>query len=121
MGQAGNPKKHNNLGVNLKKWVATKDGKNISPQAVRTLMASIPQYSGFLYVNIKSTPNTICLTEAGIALWHKRKDELVKVPNLVEGKDLSITESEVVLKQMEKLQITNPIINKDCKNICIYV
>lgn len=87
-GTSWNPQKQNNLGVNLKKWGATKDGKNISPQAIRTLVASIPQYLGFLYVNTDSTPNTICLTEAGMALWHRHKDELVKVPNLVEGKDL---------------------------------
>lgn len=120
-GTSWNPQKQNNLGVNLKKWGATKDGKNISPQAIRTLVASIPQYLGFLYVNTESTPNTICLTEAGMALWYKHKDELVKVPNLVDGKDLLITESETVLKQMEKLQITNPIISKDCENIYVFL
>lgn len=119
-GTSWNPQKQNNLGVNLKKWGATKDGKNISPQAIRTLVASIPQYLGFLYVNTESTPNTICLTEAGMALWNKHKDELIKVPNLVEGKDLLITESEAVLKQMEKLQITNPVINKDCESIYVF-
>lgn len=119
-GTSWNPQKQNNLGVNLKKWGATKDGKNISPQAIRTLVASISQYLGFLYVNTESTPNTICLTEAGMALWYKHKDELVKVPNLVDGKDLLITESETVLKQMEKLQITNPIISKDCENIYVF-
>lgn len=119
-GTSWNPQKQNNLGVNLKKWGATKDGKNISPQAIRTLVASIPQYLGFLYINTESTPNTICLTEAGMALWHKHKDELIKVPNLDKGKELLITESEVVLKQMEKLQITNPVINKDCENIYVF-
>lgn len=119
-GTSWNPQKQNNLGVNLKKWGATKNGKNISQQAIRTLVASIPQYLGFLYINTESTPNTICLTEAGLELWHNHKDELVKVPNLVEGKDLLITKSEVVLKQMEKLQITNPVINKDCENIYVF-
>lgn len=119
-GTSWNPQKQNNLGVNLKKWGATKDGKNISPQAIRTLVASIPQYLGFLYINTDSTPNTICLTKAGLALWHKHKDELVKVSNLVEGKDLLITQSEIVLKQMEKLQIINPVISKDCENIYVF-
>lgn len=119
-GTSWNPQKQNNLGVNLKKWGATKDGKNISPQAIRTLVASIPQYLGFLYINTESTPNTICLTKAGMVLWHKHKDELVKVTNLVDDKDKLITKSETVLKQMEKLQITNPIINKDCENICVF-
>lgn len=115
-----NPQKQNNLGVNLKKWGATKDGKNIAQQSIRTLVASIPQYLGFLYVNTETTPNTICLTEAGMALWHKHKNDLVKVPNLVKGKELLIKESEIVLKQMEKLQITNPVINKDCENIYVF-
>ena len=119
-GTAWNPQKQNNLGVNLKKWGATKDGKNISPQAIRTLVASIPQYLGFIYINTDTTPNTICLTEAGMALWHRHKDDLVKAPNLIEGKDLLIMESECVLKQMEKLQITNPVILKDCENIHVF-
>ncbi|MDO5403754.1 MAG: AlwI family type II restriction endonuclease [Eubacteriales bacterium] len=119
-GTSWNPHKQNDLGVNLKKWGATKYGKNISPQAIRTLVASVPQYLGFLYINTESTPNTICLTEAGIDLWHRHKEELVKVTNLVKGKDLLITESKAVLRQMEKLQITNPVINKDCQNICIF-
>lgn len=119
-GTTWNPQKQNNLGVNLKKWGATRDGKNISPQAIRTLVASIPQYLGFLYINTDSTPNTICLTEAGMALWHRHKDELIRVPNLVKGQELLITESEAVLRQMEKLQITNPVINKDCENIYVF-
>ncbi len=119
-GTSWNPQKQNNLGVNLKKWGATKNGKNISSQAIRTLVASIPQYLGFLYINTEKTPNTICLTEAGMALWCKHKDEIVKVPNLVKGKNLLISESDVALRQMEKLQITNPVINKDCKNIYVF-
>ena len=119
-GTSWNPQKQNNLGVNLKKWGATKNGKNISSQSIRTLVASIPQYLGFLYVNTESTPNKICLTEAGIALWNRHKNELVKVSNLIEGKDKLITESEAVLRQMEKLQITNPLINKDCENIYVF-
>lgn len=119
-GTSWNEQKQNNLGVNLKKWGATKDGKNISSQAIRTLVASIPQYLGFLYINTESTPNTICLTEAGMALWHRHKDELIKIPNLVQGKEFLITESETVLRQMEKLQITNPVINKDCENIYVF-
>jgi hypothetical protein len=119
-GTSWNPQKQNNLGVNLKKWGATNDGKNISPQAIRTLVASIPQYLGFVYINTDTTPNTICLTEAGMALWKNHKEELVKVPNLRAEKDYLITEAEEVLFQMEKLQITNPIIQKDCENIYVF-
>lgn len=115
-----NAGKQNNLGVNLKKWGATKDGKNISAQAIRTLAASIPQYLGFLYINTSSTPNTICITEVGRRLLEEHKDGLVKITNLVEGKDQLITESDIVLSQMEKLQITNPILLKDCENILVF-
>ncbi len=119
-GTSWKPQKQNDLGVNLKRWGATKDGKNISSQAIRTLVASIPQYLGFLYVNTEHKPNTICLTEAGRALWDRHRDELVKVPNLKAGKERLLKESDIVLKQMEKLQITNPIINKDCENIGLF-
>ena len=119
-GTVWNPQKQNNLGVNLKKWGATLDGKNVAQQSIRTLVAAIPQYLGFVYINTDTTPNTICLTEAGMALWHKHKDELIKIPNLRDGKDSLITKSDCVLTQMEKLQITNPIINKDCENIYVF-
>lgn len=119
-GTSWSAQKQNNLGVNLKKWGATNNGKNVSAQAVRTLTASIPQYLGFVYINNNTTPNTICITEAGMNLWNKHKDELVKIKNLRDGKDKLIKTSDIVLQQMEKLQITNPIILKDCENILVF-
>ncbi|MDD4187163.1 MAG: AlwI family type II restriction endonuclease [Bacilli bacterium] len=119
-GSSWNPGKQNNLGVNLKNWGATRDGKNISSQAIRTLTASIPQYLGFLYINTQTTPNTIKITEAGYKLWEKHKGQLEKITNLVDGKEKLINESDMVLSQMEKLQITNPIILKDCENILVF-
>lgn len=115
-----NPGKQNNLGVNLKKLGATRDGKNISPQAIRTLFASIPQYLGFAYINVNTTPNTVCITKAGYDLWNYHKEELQPIRNLVEDKDKTIQESEKILSQMEKLQITNPVILKDCENIYVF-
>lgn len=115
-----NPNKQNNLGVNLKNWGATRSGKNISPQAIRTLMASVPQYLGFVYVNTNTTPNTICITNAGYQLWNNHKKELVKITNLTEAEGKTVDTSELVLAQMEKLQITNPIILKDCENILVF-
>lgn len=119
-GTTWNAQKQNNLGVNLKKLGATNDGKNISPQAIRTLTASIPQYLGFLYINTNTTPNTICLTDVGIKLWNLHKNSIVNIKNLREGKELLIKQSDIVLEQMEKLQITNPIIRKDCENILVF-
>lgn len=64
-----NPSKQDDLGVNLKKWGATNDGKNISQQSIRTLVASVPQYLGFLYIdpytNSNSKSNILRLTPAG--------------------------------------------------------
>ena len=118
-GTSWNVSKQSSLGVSLKKWGATLSGKNISPQAIRTL-AALPQYLGFLYINTETTPNSICLTPAGRQLWENHKDSLVKIPNLAKGKDKVIVESVDVLHQMEKLQITNPIILKDCENIYLF-
>lgn len=115
-----NEQKQNNLGVNLKKWGATRDGKNISNQSIRTLLASAPQYLGFIYINSNTTPNTICLTKAGYSLLNENKSDLVAIKNLIEDKDKVITESNAVLLQMEKLQITNPIIAKDCEDVFVF-
>ncbi len=66
-GTSWNPSKQDNLGVNLKKWGATNDGKNISQQSIRTLVASMPQYLGFLYIDpyANSKTNILRLTPAG--------------------------------------------------------
>lgn len=118
-GTTWNPNKQNNLGVNLKKRGATKDGSNISPQAIRTL-AAFPQYLGFLYIDTNKTPSTINLTKAGKELYNIHKNELKTLSNLVDGKEETIMTSRAILQQMEKLQITNPIIHKDCENIFVF-
>lgn len=115
-----NEQKQNSLGVNLKKWGATRDGKNISNQSIRTLVASVPQYLGFLYINPNTTPNSICLTKAGFNLLNEHRNSLEPIKNLIEDKEKIITESKSVLLQMEKLQITNPIIAKDCEDIFVF-
>ena len=119
-GQSWNEQKQNNLGVNLKKWGATKSGKNISNQSIRTLLASIPEYLGFVYINRKTTPNSLCLTPAGRLLWETHKDQLMKIKNLGEAGQKLLDESVVVLHQMEKLQLTNPLFLKDCENILVF-
>lgn len=119
-GTSWNETKQNNLGVNLKNWGATNSGKNISSQAIRTLVASIPQYLGFVYINTKLTNSTINVTEAGKQLHNYHKSALVKLVNLKESDNLTIKESPIVLAQLQKLQLTNPIINKDCENILVF-
>ncbi len=119
-GTSWNSSKQNNLGVNLKNWGATKSGKNISSQSIRTLTASVPQYLGFVYINTNTRPSTICITKAGRKLLGRHKKELVKVKNLAEGSGHLIEQSDIVLTQMEKLQITNPILLKDCEGILVF-
>ena len=111
--------KQDRLGSYLGKNGATNNGKNITPQAVRTLLASIPQYLGFLYINSNTTPNTLVVTDAGKKLVDFHKNDFKTMKNLKEGEDNgdTISESEFYLKQFEKLQITNPIILKDCESI----
>lgn len=115
-----NGSKQNNLGVNLKNWGATSKGKNISNQSIRTLLASIPQYLGYVYIDTLTTPNVLRLTPAGKKIWENNHLKLQKIENLNKDKDKTIQESLDVLKQMEKLQITNPIILKDCENISVF-
>lgn len=119
-GTSWNDSKQNNLGVNLKNWGATQSGRNVSSQSIRTLTAAVPQYLGFVYINTKTTPSTVNITEVGKKLLEHHKGELIRVKNLREGSEYLIKESEVVLGQMEKLQITNPIILKDCENIFVF-
>lgn len=115
-----NEQKQNNLGVNLKKWGATNDGKNISNQSIRTLVASVPQYLGFVFINYETSPSTLILTPAGKRLWENHRKELVAIKNLRKDADKTIKISKDLLKQMEKLQITNPVILKDCNNIYLF-
>jgi hypothetical protein len=117
-----NESKQNNVGNALRKRGAVRRPQTISNQSVRTLVASMPQYFGFLYIDNSTTPSTIRLTEAGELLYDAHKSQITNIVTLGEGKrtgDL-IESSDVFLRQFEKLQITNPIILKDCENIMVF-
>jgi hypothetical protein len=123
-GKTWNPNKQDKLGSYLGKEGATNNGKNITPQALRTLIASIPQYFGFTFINTETTPNTLLITEAG----HKIVEEQLEFLKNYDFKNLRDAEkesgciqySELYLNQFLKLQITNPVILKDCENILIF-
>ncbi|WP_027120047.1 AlwI family type II restriction endonuclease [[Mycoplasma] testudinis] len=115
-----NEHKQNRLATYLSNFGATKNGKSIHNQSIRTLLASIPQYLAFVYINNDKTPSTVCITKAGYKLLEAHKNQIVKIRKLSSKQTNLISESPVVLKQMEKLQITNPIILKDCENIFIF-
>lgn len=119
--------KQDRLGSRLGKFYkATKNGKNIAPQSIRTLLASIPQYLGFLYLDSTTTPSTLKITKAGESFIENHINEinnnLNKFKNLNEGeqKNLTIKTSDSIKNQLNKLIITNPIILKDCEGIMIY-
>lgn len=118
-GTVWNTSKQDHLGASLKKWGATKTGRNISPQALRTLVSYV-QYLGFVYVDTSVKPSAIHVTKAGKRLLDMYKSSLVKVDNLAKGKTNLIMQSPLVLRQMEKLQLTNPISAKDCENIQLF-
>ena len=112
------------LGSYLAKKGATNNGRNITPQSIRTLLAAIPQYFGFVYINSSTTPNTIEITEAGKKLIEENKDFINKnrFSNLIIGKQkkLTINISNTFLNQFKKLQITNPFVKQFCDNIYIF-
>ena len=123
-GKAWNGTKQDRLGSYLAKKGATERGKTITPQSIRTLVASIPQYFGFLFINQDTTPNTLHLTESGKKLVEENIVflEEYNYSSLKEAvKDNGdLNYSNIYLRQFEKLQITNPVILKDCENIFLF-
>lgn len=118
-GRSWGPNMQNNLGVNLKNWGATRDGKNISPQAIRTLTA-FAQYLGFLYIDGSSTPSVIRITTAGYKFWNDHKSSMLHIRNLSLDANLEMATSDCVKLQMEKLQLTNPLQLKKCTDILLF-
>lgn len=114
--------KQNNVGNDLRKRGATRSGRTVSNQSIRTLVASMPQYFGFLFIDPYTTPNTIKLTKVGHQLYNAHKDQLENGNKLSDLKkeDNLIESSLVFRKQFEKLQITNPIILKSCNDIMVF-
>lgn len=112
------------LGSYLAKKGATNKGRNITPQSIRTLLAAIPQYFGFVYINPNTTPNTIEITEAGKRLIEENKDYINKnkFKNLIIGKKnrLTVNVSNVFLNQFKKLQLSNPFVEQFCENIYVF-
>lgn len=112
------------LGSYLAKKGATNNGRNITPQSIRTLLAAIPQYFGFVYINPNTTPNTIEITEAGKKLIEENKDYINKnkFKNLIIGKKnrLTVNVSNVILNQFKKLQLSNPYVEQFCENVYVF-
>src|SRR3989344_9416904 len=101
----------------------TDTGGAISHQSVRTLLANLPKYLGFVYIDNSSTPSRIFVTDVGYQLIKFHKIENVsKHRNLkayYQSGDL-IEISEIFNQQMSKLIITNPSILNDCQNVLVF-
>ncbi|MCY4561680.1 MAG: hypothetical protein OXC03_05115 [Flavobacteriaceae bacterium] len=115
--RAWNTSKQDRLGSYLGKNGSTNSGKNIRPQSLRTLFASIPQFFGLAYIDTNTTPDTIVVTKCGLNLIEEFSDyfESYNCSNLRESEkeNLHISSSKVFTQQFIKLQITNPIILKE--------
>jgi len=99
----------------------TERGKPLSPSARRTLEALI-KYLGFIVIDNSTTPSTMHVTNAGFELLKKHGSVLGLGKNLkiVSNDGKEILQSEIVEHQMNKLQISNPVIREDCVNILLF-
>jgi hypothetical protein len=123
IGKSWSSGKQESLGSEMGKAGLTQDGKAITHQSVRTLLANVPKYLGFAYLDESTTPSKIMVTDIGFELI--KIHNIKKVPkhkNLADYKKSNdlIEISGIFGKQMLKLVITNPTIRKDCENILVF-
>jgi hypothetical protein len=111
------------LGTEMGKAGLTESGRSITHQSVRTLLANVPKYLGFVYIDNSSTPSKVVVTDVGYELIkHHAPEKIPKHKKLAEYKasgDL-IETSDIFKKQMTKLIITNPQLSNDCENILVF-
>jgi len=123
LGKSWSSGKQEVIGSEMGKAGLTQSGKAISHQSVRTLLANVPKYLGFVYVDNSSTPSKVIVTEVGHELvgYHNPGKIPIhkKLAAYKEAGDL-IETSDVFKKQMAKLIITNPQIKNDCENILVF-
>lgn len=123
LGKSWSSGKQESLGSEMGKAGLTQDGKAITHQSVRTLLANVPKYLGFAYLDESTNPSRIMITDIGFELIKRHNIENIpKHKTLADYKknnDL-IEISDVFGKQMLKLIITNPTIRKDCENILVF-
>ena len=111
------------LATEMGKAGLTEKGIALSHQSVRTLLANIPKYLGFIYIDESTTPSKLIVTEIGHKLVNHHKIHDVKKEKnlkLYRMKNCLIETSEIFNQQMLKLILTNPIILNDCKNILVF-
>lgn len=121
--KAWNSSKQEAIASEMRKVGLTKSGKALSQQSVRTLLANIPKYLGFIYIDESTRPPKIVVTDVGFQLLdYHRIEETPKHTKLADYKQAGdlITESRIFCQQLTKLIITNPSIRSECKNILLF-
>jgi hypothetical protein len=115
--------KQETMASEMAKAGLTASGKALSHQSVRTLLANLPKYLGFVFIDESSIPSKIIVTDVGYELIKNHPlDKIPKLKNLSayeKAKEL-IETSDIIQKQMSKLIITNPNIKNDCDNILVF-
>lgn len=123
LGKSWSSGKQEALGTEMGKAGLTESGKAITHQSVRTLLANLPKYLGFVYLDESSTPPRMMVTDIGYELIKQHNIEKVpKHKDLGQYRDSGdlIEVSNVFKDQMAKLIITNPSIRNDCENILVF-
>ncbi len=123
-GKSWNASAQDRIGSYIAKKGSTNNGRNITPQSIRTLLAGIPQFFGFVIKDDDFTPPRLSITNVGKKIIEetKRDIENISFSNLREGVKTgkTITYSNYYLLQFVKLQITNPNIISYCANIFVF-
>ena len=123
LGKSWSSGKQEALGTEMGKAGLTESGKAITHQSIRTLLANLPKYLGFVYLDESSTPPRMMVTDIGYELI--KQHDIEKVPkhkNLKQYQDSGdlIEISDVFKDQMAKLIITNPSIKNDCEKVLVF-
>jgi len=123
LGKSWSAGKQEVLGSEMGKAGLTDSGKAITHQSIRTLLANLPKYLGFIFIDESSRPPKILVTDIGYQLI--KKYDFSKMPkhrNLKEYEKAGdlIQTSDEFRAQMSKLIITNPSIRNDCQNILVF-
>lgn len=119
-GKVWSGQKQESVASEMSKAGVTDDGKALTHQSIRTLLANIPKYLGFVYIN---ESKEIVITQVGYNLVkHHKIHNIKKEKNLkiYRKKNSLIKTSEIFKEQMLKLIITNSVISNDCKDILVF-
>ncbi len=123
LGKSWSPGKQEALGSEMGKAGLTDSGRAITHQSVRTLLANLPKYLGFVFIDESSRPPKIMVTDIGYQLVRKYDfNKMPKHKNLKEYEKAGdlIQISDEFRIQMSKLIISNPSISDDCQNILVF-